>query len=79
MLQAHTVAQGTGLNEDWSAVPDEHGVQFLVLDRHSDNDLLKLFQSQPGWAVDFEDGEAVIFVRADSAQSTNFPIYQFTD
>ena len=61
----------TGLNEDWPAVLDEYGVQFLVLGRHDDSDLLKLFQLQPGWAVDFEDEEAIIFARADTAQFTN--------
>ena len=47
MPQDHTVAQGTGLNEDWSAELDEYGVQFLALDLHSDSDLVKLFRSQP--------------------------------
>ena len=50
---------------------DEYGVQFLVLDRHDDSDLLKLFRSQPGWAVDFEDKEAIIFARADTVQFAN--------
>ena len=60
----------TGLNEDWPAVLDEYGVQFLMLDRRDDSDLLKLFRLQPGWAVDFEDEEAIIFARADTAQFT---------
>jgi hypothetical protein len=79
MLQDHSVAQETGMNDDWPAVLDEYGVQLLVLDRHDDSDLLKLFRSHPGWTVDFEDGEATIFTRADTAQSTDFPIYQSTD
>jgi len=61
----------TGLNEDWPAVLDEYGAQFLMLSRRDDSDLLKLFQAQPGWAVDFEDEEAIIFARADTAQFTN--------
>ena len=61
----------TDLNENWPAVLDEYGVQFLVLDRHDDSDLLKLFRSQPGWAVDCEDGETIIFARVDIPQSTN--------
>jgi len=68
----------TGINEDWPAVFDEYGVQFLVLGRHDDNDLLKLFRLQPGWAVDFEDEEAIIFARADTAQLPNLPVCQFT-
>ena len=55
---------------------DEYGVQFLILDRHDDGDLLNLFRSQPGWALDFKDGEAVIFARANIPQSANLPIYQ---
>jgi len=71
MLQDHSIAQETGMNEYWPGLLDEHDVQFLVLDRHSDSDLLNLFRSQPGWAVDFEDEEAVIFVRADIARMHN--------
>jgi hypothetical protein len=78
MLQDHSIAQETGLNEDWSAVFDEYGVQFLALDLHSDSDLAKLFRSQPGWVVDFEDRDAILFARADTTQLTDFPIYQRT-
>ena len=75
MPQDHSAAQviniNTSVNENWLEALDEYGVQFLVLDRCSDGDLLKLFLSQPGWTVDFEDEEAVLFVRADIAQFTN--------
>lgn len=54
------------MNEDWLEVLDEYGVEFLALDLHSDSDLVRFFRSQPGWAVDFEDEEAVLFVRAAS-------------
>jgi len=69
MLKGHSVARETGImmDEDWPAVLDEYGVQFLVLGRHNDSDLLELFQTQPGWAVDFEDEEAIVFARADTA------------
>jgi hypothetical protein len=60
----------SGVNEDWVEMVEKQGVQFLVLSRHDDSDLLKLFQSQPGWTVDFEDGEAIVFARADAAQFT---------
>jgi len=59
-------------------VLDRYGVRFLVLDTRNDIGLLELFRSQSGWTVDFEDEEAVIFVRADIPQSTDFPIYQST-
>jgi len=79
VLQDHSVARETGMNEDWSAMLDEYGVQFLVLSRHDDSDLLKLFQTQPGWAVDFEDEEAIIFARADTARFSNSPIHRSTN
>ena len=63
MPQDHSAPQQIDVNQDWSAVLDEHGVQFLALDRHSDSSLLSLFRSQPGWTIDFEDEEAAIFVR----------------
>jgi hypothetical protein len=64
----HIVAQLGGTDEDWEGMLDAWFVQFLVLDRQSDDDLLKRYRSKPGWAVDFEDGEAVIFVRGEPAQ-----------
>ena len=55
------------MNEDWLKVFDEYGVRFLVLDPQEDGDLVDLCRSRPGWEVDFEDGEAIIFARAASA------------
>ena len=75
MLQDYSGTQaGRRSIEDWPRVFDEYSVQFLILDRHDDSDLLELFRSRPGWTVDFKDEEAVIFARADIPQSTNFPI-----
>ena len=42
---------------------DECGVRYLALDIHSDGALLKVIRSQPGWTVDLEDEEAVLFVK----------------
>jgi hypothetical protein len=67
--QDHSAAQQNDVNQDWSAMLDEQGVQFLALDRHDDSDLLGFFRSQPGWTVDFEDEEAAILVRADVARA----------
>jgi len=61
--QDHSAAQQNDVNQHWSAVLDEHGVQFLALERHGDSDLLSLFRSQPGWTIDFEDEETAVFVR----------------
>jgi hypothetical protein len=67
MLQDHSVAQETGLNKRWLGLLDEYGVQFLALDLHSDSGLVELIRSQPGWTVDFEDGEGVLFARTGIA------------
>jgi hypothetical protein len=67
MPQDHSIAQETGVNKRWLGMLDQYDVQFLALDLHSDSVLVELLRSQPGWAVDFEDGEAVLFARADMA------------
>ena len=55
----------SGANEDWLEMLEEYEVEFLVLDLHTDSELLGLFRSQPGWVVDFEDREAIVFARTD--------------
>ena len=67
----HFVAQETGMNEDWWGVFEEYGVELIVLDLDDDSELVNLCRSQPEWVVDFEDGGAIIFVRADAAQPSN--------
>ena len=67
MPQNHSVTQEIDMGKDWRGTFDKHDVQFLVLDRHSDSDLLSIFRSQSGWMVDFEDEEAVIFAHAGMA------------
>ncbi len=74
MPQDYSITRETGMNGNWVEVFNEYGVQFLILDRHDDGDLLNLFQSSPGWALDFKDEEAVIFARVNIPQSTNLPI-----
>jgi len=50
-------------DQNWLDQLDEYDVQSVVLDLHSDGDLVDIFRRQPAWTVDFEDGEAVIFLR----------------
>jgi hypothetical protein len=76
MGEDHFVTQETGMNVDWLGVFEEYDVEFIALDLHGDSELVNLCRSQPGWTVDFEDGEAVIFVRADAAQPSNFSTFQ---
>jgi hypothetical protein len=57
------LAQGT-LRDSWLAVLERYRVQFLVLDKERDGMLMSLVQSQPGWAVDFENEASVLFSRS---------------
>jgi hypothetical protein len=66
MSRNHLTIQETEVNRYWLEQLDEDGVEFVILDLHGDSDLLEIFRLQPAWTVDFEDGEAVIFVRAAS-------------
>jgi hypothetical protein len=56
----------TDMSRDWLELCDEHGVEFVVLDVRHDGDLAQTVRSRPGWTVDFEDQEAVIFTRTAS-------------
>ncbi len=53
------------MDTNWVGILDDYTVQVLVLDPHLDGDMLRLFQANPGWRVDFEDDEAVILVRVE--------------
>ena len=57
------------MNENCVGLLDEYGVQLVVLDFHNDSEMLNLLRSQPEWAIDSEDGEVVIFIRADIART----------
>jgi hypothetical protein len=60
--------QGNGANANWRRVLDAHQVRFLVLNLESEDEMVRFFHSQPGWSVDFEDGESIIFARTDAGQ-----------
>jgi hypothetical protein len=51
------------MTKNWPGELDSYGVQIVVLDLAGDSDLVERFQSEPGWRVDFDDGEAIIFAR----------------
>ena len=57
-------ARGAAAEDDWLALFDRQNVRFVILNLLEDNDLVKTLRSQPGWMVDFEDTDAVIFARA---------------
>lgn len=51
---------------DWTGILNEYDMQYLALDLRSDGDLVSLVRARPDWAVDFEDEQAVLFVRAEA-------------
>jgi len=59
--------QEPGVNEDWVGVFDEYGVEFVLLNLQDDSGLVEILRTEPAWQVDLEDGEVVVFVRADVA------------
>ena len=63
--------QGYGRLEGWLATFDSYGVRFLVLDKHKDRSLLDIVRERPGWSVDFEDTESVLFTRRRALECPN--------
>jgi hypothetical protein len=47
--------------EHWLQFLDEENVQLVILDADLDLEFAKAIRSQPGWNIDFEDDELVIF------------------
>ncbi|MBN1286631.1 MAG: hypothetical protein JXB47_14630 [Anaerolineae bacterium] len=64
MLEETSSVHAPGAGANWAAMFEDYGVGSVVLDRFGDRDLVAFFRSQPGWAVDFEDEETVIFVKS---------------
>jgi hypothetical protein len=60
--------QVNGANVNWRRVLDAFQVRFLVLNLGSEDAMVRFFRSQPGWSVDFEDGESIIFARTGTDQ-----------
>ena len=47
----------------WAAVLDAYGVQYVVLDRHRDRGLQQAIGNEPGWQLDCQDKDAVLYAR----------------
>ena len=60
------VTQEPDRYESWVSALDVLGVQYLFLDTERDIKLLQIFQTNPGWSLDFSDGESVVFARTGS-------------
>ena len=67
------------MNEDWLKRLDQYDVQFLVLNLHSERDMVKFYRSQSGWRINFEDGESIIFARTEATLTHNLPTQRHQD
>jgi hypothetical protein len=78
MASRQTDARGNGGGQDWLAVLDRHAVQFLILDTDRDRDLYQIVRSQPGWRIDFRDGQSMVLARTgrpdDLSIATRAPV-----
>ena len=63
MSQQEGSTHAGGRLDDWLAVIEHHRVQYLILNKERDGNLLRLVCGRPGWSVDFEDGTSVLFSR----------------
>jgi hypothetical protein len=69
MLQDQAVARETRRYERWLADLDAFDVEVLVLDIKRDGGLVQAARLHPGWDVDLEDGDAVLFARAGTSSN----------
>jgi hypothetical protein len=69
MLEEQAVAREIRQYERWLAALDAFDVKFLVLDIERDGELVQAARSHPGWDVDLEDGDAVLFARAGASSN----------
>jgi len=53
------------MNADWLERFREQDVRFVVLSQDQDRQLIRSMLRHPGWSVDLEDDETVIFCRTD--------------
>ena len=64
MSQQEGSTQAGDRFDGWLSVLDQHRVQYLILNKERDGNLLTLVRGRPGWSVDFEDGTSVLFARS---------------
>ena len=53
----------------FAALLDEYGVESMVYDSHQDAQWIQFFRVNPGWVIDSEDQDTVLFVRSGWASS----------
>jgi hypothetical protein len=60
------VGKASGERYDrWLAALDAHDVRFLILDACRDRALLEAVRTDPMWALDFGDGDTLLFARTE--------------
>jgi hypothetical protein len=58
-----------GQLDTWLAILDRYRVQYMILNRELDRNLISLVQSQPGWTVDFSDEASMLLSRSPAGGS----------
>ena len=66
MLRDPAGSKGVDAQAEWPEVLDRYGVQYLVLDREGDAELLRRFRTEAQWLVDLEGRESVLLARTGS-------------
>lgn len=64
MMARLAKVEKSNVNENWLECFEEHDVRFVVLDPSRDGGLVEILRRQPGWLVDLEDHEVVVFARS---------------
>jgi hypothetical protein len=63
MLRTTGSSSEPEVSGSWTAVLDAYGVQYVVLDCHRDRGLWQAVGREPGWQLDYQDEDAVLYAR----------------
>lgn len=53
----------TEVDESWLDLLETENIQLVILDPYDDRDMVKTMRLQPGWDIDSEDEEFLVFTR----------------
>lgn len=62
------------LGRRWQRMLDEYEIRFLALDAEQDRSLVGFFRAHPGWVLDYEGSDGVLFVRAEARPAEPGPV-----
>jgi hypothetical protein len=51
----------------WRSLLDQYDVSYVVLSKTDEPQLAEDLRSEPGWRLDYEDAQAVVFTRSPTA------------